>query len=227
MKTFLAVLAAAAVLFLVLTFLPRSLSDTPADAAQGLPWQIDVLPDGTSRVFGLTIGTSTLADARARFGNEGDLAIVAAPGESGTVEAFYGDVALGVITGKLVLTAEMSEQLVESMWQRARKVEYMRSSTKKATLTDEDADLAERAPIRAIAFIPTVNLDQDMVLQRFGRPTERIRSSEVVEHFLYPDRGLDIILDSEGKELLQYVAPQQFERLRAPLLKPQTTNRAE
>ncbi len=227
MKTFLAVLAAAAVLFLVLTLVPRSSTDTPAGSVQGLPWQVDLLPNGSSTVFGLTIGSSTLADARARFGDDRELGVVAAPGEPGAVEAFYRDVTMGAITGKLILTADIPNQVIESMRQRARKVEYMQGSTKKATLADEDAVLANRTPIRAITFIPTVNLDEEMVLQRFGRPTERIRSSESVEHFLYPDRGLDVVLDSKGKELLQYVAPQQFGQLREPLLKPQPANQAD
>jgi hypothetical protein len=54
-------------------------------------------------------------------------------------------------------------------------------------------------------------------VQRFGAPAERIRQGETLEHFLYPARGLDIVLDSKGKEVLQYVAPADFARLRAPL----------
>jgi hypothetical protein len=38
-----------------------------------------------------------------------------------------------------------------------------------------------------------------------------------VEHFLYPAKGLDLILDRKGKEVLQYVAPRDFARLREPL----------
>jgi hypothetical protein len=56
-----------------------------------------------------------------------------------------------------------------------------------------------------------------VILQRFGAPAERIRQGETLEHFLYPAQGLDIVLDSKGKEVLQYVAPADFARLRAPL----------
>ena len=31
-------------------------------------------------------------------------------------------------------------------------------------------------------------------------------------------KGLDLVLDSKGRELLQYVAPARFDALRAPLL---------
>jgi hypothetical protein len=58
-----------------------------------------------------------------------------------------------------------------------------------------------------------------MITQRFGQPAERIKAGTTFEHLLYPDRGLDIRLDTEGKEVLQYVAPRDFTRIREPLLK--------
>lgn len=42
------------------TYKPQSVPSS------GLPWQIETLPGGEAQVFGLTLGRSTLADARAR-----------------------------------------------------------------------------------------------------------------------------------------------------------------
>ena len=72
-------------------------------------------------------------------------------------------------------------------------------------------------PIKAISVIPTVNLDEATVIQRFGQPGERLAVSEKRVHLLYPDKGLDVVVDGEGKELLQYVAPRNFALLREPL----------
>lgn len=195
--------------------------DRPADpdrAVEGLPWQVEVLPGGYSRVFGLTLGTSSLADLVGRFGDEGELAIVTAPGETGNLEIYYKDVTLGAITGRLIATADLGADDLAAMRERAEKIEYMQSSTKKALLNEQDLPRAMMAGLRAIAFIPAANLDEALVLQRFGQPAERIRGSEHTEHFLYPDKGLDLILDAKGKEVLQYVAPARFAELRQPLL---------
>ena len=73
-------------------------------------------------------------------------------------------------------------------------------------------------PVKAISVIPTVNLDEATIIQRFGEPGERIVLSETRTHLLYPTLGLDVLVDKDGKELLQYVAPQQFARLRDPLV---------
>lgn len=220
MKIFFAVLA----LIIAILFAPMLLSPTPdnqkGEPVTGLPWQIEVLPEGISRVFELKLGISTLADARARFG-EGEIALVAAPGEPESLELYFDNVMLGgAILGKLVVTADLPQETITAMRQRTVKTEYMQSSTKKSVLDDPDLPTAYAAPIRALAFVPSTNLDEAMVLQRFGQPAERIKGGEAYEHFLYPERGLDIRVDTKGKEVLQYVAPRDFARIRDPLLKP-------
>lgn len=220
MKIALLIAAALLLIFVAVPMVsgPPKAPDPGRDVVEGLPWQIDVLPGGNSRVFGLTIGTSTLAQARQRFGNEGEVAIVAAPGEAGSLEAYFSEVTMGAVTGKLVLTGDISQEELEQIRARNGQGEYMESTTRKLNLQGADLNRALAAPLRAIAFIPSVNLDEAMVLQRFGPPTERIRSSETTEHFLYPQRGLDLVLDTKRKELLQYVAPTRFHLLREPLL---------
>jgi hypothetical protein len=217
MKIFLAVLA----LIIAILFAPMLLSPTPdnrqGESVKGLPWQIEVLPNGTSRVFDLELGRSTLADAKARFG-EGEIALVAAPGEAESLEFYFDNVMLGnAILGKMVVTAELSQETIAEMRKRTVRTEYMQSTTKKSVLDDVDLPIAYAAPISGLAFVPSVNLDEVMIIQRFGKPTERAKSGETLEHFLYPDKGLDVRLDSEGKEVLQYVAPRNFSRLSAPL----------
>ncbi len=190
-------------------------------AAEGMPWQIEVLSAGYSRVFGITPGLSTLDEADVRIGSDAQVAMIVAQGESGSVEAFYERVTAGFVTGKMILTLETTLAEREQMLKRAVKAEYMESATRRITLADGDLQALKQARIAAIAFIPAAQLDEAVVLQRFGAPAERIRSSEHTEHFLYPDKGLDLRLDAKGKELLQYVAPRDFARLRDPLLAAQ------
>lgn len=187
-------------------------------AAEGLPWQIDLLPGGGSRVFGITLGQSTFNELRPKFGDEGALALIVAPGESGSVEAYFEKINAGFVTGKLLLTIQSSLAEREAMLQRAVKADYMDSTTKRITLNEIDIDAMQKSPIIGVSFIPSANLDEDIIQQRFGMPAERIRGSEHTEHFLYPDRGLDLILDRKGKEVLQYVAPKDFAGLRDPLI---------
>ncbi|MBK7846596.1 MAG: hypothetical protein IPJ73_04170 [Zoogloea sp.] len=191
--------------------------DPQAVPTSGLPWQIETLPSGESKVFDLTLGRSTLADARARFGNEMQLAIVAEPQETGNAEGYYEAITLGFVAGKLIITADLSKEVIEGMRERAPRPNTCRAPP--ATLAEADRAAVLAAPIRGIAFIPSAQLDESVILERFGQPSERIRVNEHLEHLLYPAKGLDIVLDSKGKELMQYVAPARFEALQAPLRK--------
>lgn len=196
-------------------------STTRGAASPGLPWQIETLPGGASRVMGLTLSggpeASTLADVRRLFGPEVQLAVIAAPGENGALEAFVDPAVLGFVSGKLVVTAELPADTLRGLRERAVKSDFMESATRKYTLAPDDMPTALAAPIAALSFIPQARLDAEAIVARFGEPARRVRSNGHLEHFLYPDKGLDVILDAEGKELLQYVAPSQFQRLSGPL----------
>jgi hypothetical protein len=74
------------------------------------------------------------------------------------------------------------------------------------------------APLAGIGFIPSAQLDAAMLQARFGEPAERIAGGERRQHWLYPAIGMAVALDRDGRDLLQYVAPADFERrLAAPL----------
>ncbi len=184
---------------------------------QNLPWQIEVLPNGKTRVFGLVPGESSLKLLVDRFGPDNELAIVAAPGELGALEVYFNQVSLGFVMAKLIVTVDASEQQLSAFRDRALKAEWMESATKKITISPVDQAAALTLPIKSISVIPTVNLDERVIVDRFGEPGERLVVSESRVHYLYPDKGLDIVLDKDGKELLQYVAPADFQVLRDPL----------
>lgn len=216
-----ALLLTALLALLVLVFQALFPSDREDRAGHGVPppWQIEKLADGHTRVFGLVPGISTLAEARERMGSDLNIAVIAAPNETGTLEAFHDSLNAGFVTGKLILTMEADEASIAAMKQRSPKSDYMESSTRKYRLAATDLEAAQGLPIRAIGFIPSAHLDAATVEQRFGRPTERLRSGEDSEHLLYPDRGLDIALNAKGRELLQYVAPDAFAPLRELLIR--------
>ncbi|MDE2594890.1 MAG: hypothetical protein KGL57_11695, partial [Burkholderiales bacterium] len=146
-----------------------------AQPASGLPWQIQTLPGGQTQVMGLRLGgqASTLADAQKIWGGNVEVAIIAAPGEGGALEAFVDPAQAGFISGKLVLTLQAPADAVAGMRQRALKSEFMESTTRKYTLAPADRQSAAAYAITAVAFIPQANLDATMVIDRFGQPAER------------------------------------------------------
>lgn len=211
-------LLALVLLALALPFLlPSAGKVEGVDPNSNLPWQIATDGQGGSSVFGLRPGVSTLAEVKQRLGGDLDVAIIAAPQEAGSLEGFYTQVPLGFVMAKVIVTVDASPELVSAMRERALKAQYMESSTRKIRLHPDDLVAAEKMPVRAIVVIPSVNLDEATVVERFGKPGERVPVSDKRVHLLYPEKGLDVTVDAEAKELLQYVAPRDFSLLRAPL----------
>jgi len=204
-------LFAFALLAVVLIAYPILNQSENTDVIKGLPWQIDVMPDGSTQVFGLHIGKSRLADVLGILGDDDvELAIVAASDETGSLEMYYGHYKAGVIAGKLVVRAGASEQDIKNWRENAARFEYMASGqAKKYTLSTGDLKSALNQVVTGLTFIPLLNLDEEIILSRFGEPDEKIQLGGAM-HYLYPKKGLDIALFEEAKEVIQYVSPQSL-----------------
>lgn len=182
------------------------------------PWQITLLPDGKTRVFGITLTESTLNDAVALFGRDNKIGLFETPNQPLSIEAYFNEVTKGGISGKFVLTLEITQEELVALRQKAVKRQVLESGARRYTLTAETNMTLAQKRIASMSYIPYINLDEEIIRKRFGEPAERIIVDKKRQHLLYPDLGLDLVLDDDGKELLQYVAPAKFEQLRQPLL---------
>ena len=216
MKLFFVLFALLAVVLALYPFIDQS--EDP-EALTGLPWQIEVLHDGSTEVFGLRIGSTRLSGAIEILGSDMDLAIIAATDaeESGNLEMYYGHYKAGLLSGKLILQTHASEQDIKRWSDNSPRFEYMATGlAKKHILFDDDLPQVLDEIIISLTFIPAVNLDEEVILARFGEPRQRIQLPGVI-HYLYPKKGLDIALHENSKEVLQYVAPAAFKQLTQPL----------
>lgn len=205
---------AAAVLLLLALLVLRP---APQDAGVTAPWQIEMTGGGGSRVFGITLGASTLGEARAALGDDMELAVIAASGEPGSLEAYYARITAGPVIGRIVLDAQADADTLRRLQANSPRLDRAGTGARKMRIASDDLSEALSARVVGIVFLPVVNLDEDVVVARFGAPAQRVRSDAHTEHFLYPDKGLDVVLSDQEREVLQYVAPRDFQRLAAPL----------
>ncbi len=191
---------------------------TPMEKRTDLPWKITVHADGSSEVFGLTLGHSTLADAIRRVGEPPEITLFVSPEGGKTVEAFFEEVKLGGIRAKMVVTASIGQQQIEEMYQRGLRISKSSSGNRKVDLHPDDLALVKQTAIAGITYLPRHDLDAETVTRLFGTPARRIQEKEKpIVHWLYPEKGLDIALSSEEKDILQYVMPARFGQLLEPL----------
>jgi hypothetical protein len=201
----------------VLTWTDTEPVGTVVTPAQTYPWQIETTATGSIRVFGLVLGESRLADARLGLGSEPLLALYrSADGELG-LEAYFERLDLGGLLARMVMVLDVPQAHLASMAERAGQPRRAEGGGLRLRLAADDVEAAYAAAIGAITYGPVVDLDPAIVRERFGEPGERMEGEGSVTYWLYPQKGLAIALDGDGKEVLHYVAPADFERLRARL----------
>jgi len=182
-----------------------------------LPWDITVDKSGNTKVFGLTFDQSTLSDAQKVFKKEGKLSMFASLQETYTVEAYFERLYISGIRADLILTLNIDQPSAAQMFERGLRLSQLGSGEKKITLNQSDYSLATEATISHITYLPAANLDAELVQNHFGEPNERHTETSGITHWLYPEKGLDIALNPEGKEVLQYTSPANFDQILKPL----------
>ncbi|MFZ1324530.1 MAG: hypothetical protein WAT67_00660 [Candidatus Contendobacter sp.] len=201
--------------FLAVMRPPGGQASTPG---QDLPWQIGVGPDGTTlTVFGLTLGQSTVREAVAKLGRRYELGVFEERDGALSLEAYFRDAVVGGLNARMVLAARLPEEVLQALRVRAGIGKPTAGGSRRYAVAEADAAAGLGAVMTAITWAPMVKFDAELIHKRFGEPTERIVRADGT-HWLYPALGLDLMLNEQGKVLLQYVPPTEFARqLRAPL----------
>jgi hypothetical protein len=213
----LSVLAVAVLGFLgVLLLMPASIQD---DTIR-LPWRIEQDIAGHTQVFGFTIGETTLTEVRELFGEDGKVNLFQDPAREDIygVEAFFDQVHLQRLRADFVITLDVDQDTLAAMYERGLRISQVGSGSRKIKLDPVDVETLASRPIRGISYLPKARLDKELIEQRFGVPSLRLTEAKTgVEHWLYPERGVDIARDRNGNVIIQYVNPDDFEQLLRPL----------
>ena len=213
-KIILSVAAFVAALLAVMLILPDHSVNTP----ETLPWKISHPTPDTIRVFGITLGKSTLDEVAHtyRYETELEISLFKPKDEKWDVEGFFEEVNFNGIKGKIIMTIAVPPDEMQGMYQRGLRINSTPGG-KRITLTADDLARVRSLPIASLTYMPTTRLDEAVIEKRFGQPVQRVRENKTgLIHWLYPQDGVDIILDDHA--VFQYLPPKDFALASAPLL---------
>lgn len=184
----------------------------------GFPWEVSVLESGHTQVFSVIVGETSLARAEQIFHEAAEITLFSTPQSEAVVEAFFSEVKIGGLKSKMVMSIDIPQSELQAMFNRGARISTLGSGTRKVTLSADDAQRVRHAAIRSITYLPAINLNAELIEQRFGQPQQKLADPESdAVHWLYPDKGVDIALSDENKEVIQYVMPERFAELTGPL----------
>ncbi|MCU7845560.1 MAG: hypothetical protein KZQ93_17155 [Candidatus Thiodiazotropha sp. (ex Monitilora ramsayi)] len=176
------------------------------DSDPKLPWEVHLNTQGAPEVFDLTLGTSSLNDARQVFQMQGELNLFIDHTGSPALEAYFERVFLSGLRADFILVLDADSNLLNQLYDRGSRISRTSESTHKVELSGEDQTLASGFSIKLINYVPYANLDDQLVTSRFGEPTRKITETETaITHWIYRDKGISIGLNPDGKELIQYM----------------------
>ena len=182
------------------------------------PWQITHLENGKSRVFGIVLGETSLKEVDSILKGSSKVALFEVD-KNLSLEAYYKNISLGGLIGSFIFTLDSSNEQLNKIKKESVSKEPAENKGQRFNLDKLAIEKTKILIVKNLIYIPTVQLDEKTIVQRFGKPSEKIKlkTKEVGWHYLYPEKGLDLIYKEEGKEVLQYVQPKNFNLLLEPL----------
>lgn len=186
------------------------------DTQPKLPWQIDV-SQGEVEVFGMHLGVTTLSEAQRLLGAEAEVTLFRSEAGQLAAEAYFQRASLSGLRADFILSMAVDQETSADMFERGLRISKLGSGTRKVELSAADRQQLLATPMSHITYIPATDLAPELIARQFGQPDEKISEADGIEHWLYPHKGLDIAINPEGKEVLQYLQPRNFDQATAPL----------
>ena len=193
---------------------PTSAQSAPKIAAYQIAKQVSVL--------GLTLPDSNLASMSLQFRSSPNIAMFTKrqrPGEAAPamhIEAYFED--MYDEGDRIILGLDADEALLQHIKKSALRPELFPNDVIRVSIPDELMEIVAQLRIKSITIIAGNQVLFKEFKAKFGEPDELLNDGTGNAHFLYPAMGLDFIQPANGLQVLQFVAPNQFDnQLKAPL----------
>lgn len=173
-----------------------------------LPWNASFDEQGKLHALGLTVHESTLADAMTLYGKDVEVKVFSGKDESNkALEAYFPVIYIGSIKAALALRIDASEEQINKVYNNGKKVTPTTTGELEIELYTSDIAGFFNTPISSLTLIPRKNLTERAIDKRFGNPDRKEIQTDKLPHWFFDRLGLELILDQEGPEALQYTAP--------------------
>lgn len=172
-----------------------------------LPWNAQFDKSGKLHALGLTIDESTLADAMTLYGKDVEVKIFSDIDESNkSLEAYFPVMYIGSIKAALAVRLEVSQTELDAAYEMGKKITTTTSGTREIELYSSEVEKLLSKKITSLTLVPRNHLTERAISMRFGEPDHKEMQSDNLPHWFFDKLGLEMIIDQEGPEALQYTA---------------------
>jgi len=190
--------------FFILSVFYLSTRNNPISDDQTLPWQSKVNASGQTEIYNLVIGSSSFQDAIRTFGKDLEVSLFKNQDESFWLEAFYNNIEIAQIRGQLIVELLMSENQLSFLQNNIKSSEKLPTGNEKFELNLFAKSSLRNLMIKKIVFIPKTDIAPSTIIDRFGKADKISSDAQGVEYWIYQEKGLRIIYNANGKEMMEY-----------------------
>ncbi len=197
-------------------FLSGNDKENKAVAATGLPWQVSTTANGATHVLGVDIGETTFKELMFKLKLLAEPALFETPEGNLFLEASFGKKKFGVLEARLIAEMEADQSIFKAMKEGNTGRDSTPSNHWKYSLSIESTKVANDLRVWRLMYLPIADFEKKQ-MQFFGEPQEKIQVTDNAQYWLYPNKGMALLWDKEGKEIFYYAAPKDFPRLKKSL----------
>nr|CAA6829673.1 MAG: Unknown protein [uncultured Thiotrichaceae bacterium] len=187
-----------------------------------LPWDTKLTPEGHTEVFHLSIGQVTLREMIEHFHHFPEIALFTSENKAPRLEAYFGKRRLGIFEARLIAEMDADESQMQQFVDTSIDREAQASGAWKYTLSEDSVKQINEQKVRYLVYMPIADYKADIVVKRFGEPVDKFVINETGEIWFYPNKGLAILLDNDGKDVVHYSSSGLFDALRERLIAEST-----
>jgi hypothetical protein len=186
---------------LILIFQP----DREAIDNSQLPWNATFDDSGKLHALGLTIHESSLADTMRLYGKDVEVKIFSEKDESHkSLEAYFPVIYIGSIKAALAVKLDITSSELHDAYAMGKNITTNTSGVREVELYSSEVEKFLGKKIASLTLVPRNHLTERAISMRFGEPDRKEIQSDSLPHWFFDELGLEMIIDQEGPEALQY-----------------------
>ncbi|MCF6190325.1 MAG: hypothetical protein L3J51_07595 [Cocleimonas sp.] len=185
-------------------------------AATNLPWKVSTTANGATHVLGVDIGETTFKQLMFKLRLLAEPALFETAEGNLFLEASFGKKKFGVLEARLIAEMEADQTVFKAMKEDNAGRDSTPSNHWKYSLSVKSTKIANDLRVWRLVYLPVADFELKQ-MQFFGEPQEKVQVTDNAQYWLYPDKGMALLWDKEGKEIFYYAAPKDFTRLKKSL----------
>ncbi len=169
----------------------------PTSQLDTMPWEVDRLQNGSLRVFGITLGKTSIQDANQIFASFGktqlQINVDDKQVETYQLIASYDELIIGGLIAQITLSYQLDQSTLQKIAHSLGNLQNTQETQFYSINNDIEMGYLN-TPVSTITYIPLVDYGMEVIRQNFGQAVEEKQINEDLLLWSYPKMGLQIFI---------------------------------